>query len=69
MTEKKIVFIFKRINGEMFNISNPDTPFTYHLSGGARDYTGQSKQLLGQQEASIQLFPGERVELSEDVQG
>lgn len=69
MAEKKVLFIFKRINGEMFNISNPDMPFSFHLTGRQRDYRGQSKQLLGQQEASIQLYPGERVVIETEVQG
>ena len=69
MAEKKVLAIIKRINGEWFRVSCPDSspemPFRFHLSGGVRDYSGQSHFINGQQEASLQVFPGEQVEIKE----
>lgn len=71
MPERKILVIIKRINGEWFRVSSPhaspDMPFRFHLSGGIRDYTGQSHFIEGQQEINLQVFPGEQVELSEEA--
>lgn len=69
MADKKILVVIKRINGEWFRLSCPSEPpdkqLSYRLSGGIRDYTGTSRSLLGQQEVSLQLFPGEQVVIEE----
>jgi len=70
MAEKRVLVIAKRINGDWLHITREnDQPFLFHLSGGMRDYTGQSHFINGQHEVSLQVFPGEQVAIEEKVQG
>lgn len=68
MVEKRILLIAKRIpgTGDFIRFSRQE-PFGYWLSGGSREEQGQSRLLLGQQEVGLLVYPGEQVELSEEV--
>ena len=69
MAEKRMLIIAKRINGDWLHFTRAnEEPFLFHLSGSMRDYSGQSHLINGQQEVSVQLFPGEQVAI-EETQG
>ena len=66
--DKRVLVIAKRINGDWLHFTRADDqPFLFHLSGGVRDYSGQSHFINGQQEVSLQVFPGEQVAIEEEA--
>lgn len=69
MAEKQILLIAKRVAGGdwMHFTRGNEQPFLFHLSGGIRDYTGQSHMINGQQEVNLQVFPGEQVTIEEEA--